>query len=190
MKKSKMLLKGRHLLFFGGEGSWEYVSRAKSRTGAAIVAVTNEDRLLLVEQFRPPVGKSVIELPAGLVGDTEADEHESLKTTAKRELKEETGFDCRVMTILCRVAVLPGSTDELNVICMARQLSAIGDGAVEKFKDGSIRHSKKRGKKAEGECLTVYEVPLATIDHWLRRQERMGKLIDLKVYAGLSFLKK
>ena len=51
-----------------------------------IVAVTSDGRLLLVEQFRIPVGKNVIELPAGLVGDLPGQEEESLKLAAQREL--------------------------------------------------------------------------------------------------------
>ncbi len=53
-------------LRFMKQGSWEYVSR-KGVTGVVtIIAVTREKKLVLVEQYRPPVESRVIELPAGL----------------------------------------------------------------------------------------------------------------------------
>ena len=53
---------------------WEFVERTNSRAVAVIVAVTPADELVLVEQHRWPVGRPVIELPAGLVGDIDAEE--------------------------------------------------------------------------------------------------------------------
>jgi hypothetical protein len=49
--------------------------------------------LLLIEQFRPPVGKVVIELPAGLTGDIESQESEESANPAPRELHEVTGCE-------------------------------------------------------------------------------------------------
>ena len=58
----------------------------------AIIAVTDEDKLLLVEQHRPPVNQTVLELPAGLVGDLSDHPMEDLEQAAQRELLEETGY--------------------------------------------------------------------------------------------------
>ena len=81
-------------------GDWEYVTRKKSSGIVAIVAVTDDRKLVLVEQFRPPVAKSVIELPAGLAGDAAGHEQEDLTDAARRELLEETGYEADSMEFL------------------------------------------------------------------------------------------
>ena len=93
----------------------------------AIIAVTDDGKLLLVEQDRPPVGRRVIELPAGLAGDENGAEHEDLATAARRELREETGYDAAEMV---RVAAGPpsaGMTDEVITLFRARGLRKVDD---------------------------------------------------------------
>ena len=86
-----ILADGKHLRFVRRSG-WEYVER-KGVTGiVGIVAVTDDRKLLLVEQYRTPVNQRVIEIPAGLVGDEAAMEEESQIAAARRELLEETGY--------------------------------------------------------------------------------------------------
>ena len=65
-----------------------------------LVAVTPARELVLVEQHRRGPSPGVIELPAGLVGDSRACEAESLDVAAHRELVEETGFEAREMVEL------------------------------------------------------------------------------------------
>ena len=55
-------------------GRWEFVERTNAREIVAVIAVTPEKELIMVEQYRPPVESRVIELPAGLVGDVEGDD--------------------------------------------------------------------------------------------------------------------
>src|SRR5579872_255456 len=74
------------------EGHWEYVERTNATGAALIVAVTDEQKLLLVEQYRIPVHCRTIELPAGIIGDEPGGAHESDADAAKRELLEETGY--------------------------------------------------------------------------------------------------
>lgn len=57
---------------------------------AAVVARTPSGELILIEQYRPAVGRSLLELPAGLIDASDADP----MAAARRELLEETGFDC------------------------------------------------------------------------------------------------
>src|SRR3954468_21279240 len=71
------------------QGSWEYVARARGIQAAVILAI-DDGHVILVEQYRVPLGKRCLELPAGLVGDEE--EGESVETSAARELEEETGY--------------------------------------------------------------------------------------------------
>ena len=72
---------------------WEYVDRVIASGVVAVAAVTDDARLILVEQFRPPVGRPVIELPAGLCGDDPGAAGELLAEAGCRELLEETGLD-------------------------------------------------------------------------------------------------
>ena len=73
-------------------GTWEYSERTHAGGLAAIiVAVTPDDKVVFVEQFRVPLGASTIEMPAGLVGDDHS--HDTLESAAHRELIEETGWE-------------------------------------------------------------------------------------------------
>ena len=72
-------------------GRWEYVSRTGS-TDAVVILAEHEGKVILIEQYRVPVGGICLELPAGLVGDE--DEHATVEDTAVKELEEETGFTC------------------------------------------------------------------------------------------------
>jgi ADP-ribose pyrophosphatase len=152
-------------------GKWEYVTRKNATGVIAVIAVTREKRLLLVEQFRPPVEARVIELPAGLAGDG-VHRHETLESAARRELLEETGYEAGTMSYIGGGTVSPGLTDELITLFLATQLNKTGPG----LGDGS-------------EEITVHEVPVADLIPWLDAQAQQGKLIDLKVYAAMHFAK-
>ena len=71
------------------QGTWEYVGRARGIAAAVILAI-HDGHVLLVEQYRVPLGARTLELPAGLVGDET--EGEMLESAAARELEEETGY--------------------------------------------------------------------------------------------------
>ncbi|MEY3897814.1 MAG: hypothetical protein RLZZ214_3335, partial [Verrucomicrobiota bacterium] len=73
-------------------GHWDFVRRPNSDAAVGILAITPERELILVEQFRIPMQRQVIEVPAGLVGDEPEFAGESLAATAGRELLEETGY--------------------------------------------------------------------------------------------------
>ncbi|WP_047980099.1 NUDIX domain-containing protein [Ornithinibacillus contaminans] len=83
----------------------------------AILAITNENKIVLVEQYRKPLEKSIIELPAGKL------EHgEDPAQTAVRELEEETGYTTNNLTLLTSFYTSPGFADELMHIYIARDL--------------------------------------------------------------------
>src|SRR3982751_2025960 len=73
-------------------GRSEWAERTNPAPAAILIALTANPELVLVEQFRIPLGKRVVELPAGLVGDLPGSENEALQDAARRELLEETGF--------------------------------------------------------------------------------------------------
>jgi ADP-ribose pyrophosphatase len=152
-------------------GDWEYVTRRSVSGIVAIVAVTDDRKLVLVEQFRPPVGKPVIELPAGLAGDEAGHEQEDLADAARRELLEETGYEASQMTFLAEGVPSAGITDEIITLFRATGLKKTGKGEG----DGS-------------EQITLHEVAVDGVPAWLEGQRKAGRLVDLKVYSGLCFL--
>jgi ADP-ribose pyrophosphatase len=79
------------------QNGWEFARRKGISGIVGIIAVTDDRKLVLVEQHRPPVGARVIELPAGLAGDAKGHEKEDLADAARRELLEETGYVARRM---------------------------------------------------------------------------------------------
>ncbi len=64
----RVIAETKYLRFIDRDG-WFFVERPNASGVAVIVAVTDEGRLLLVEQFRAALNQKVIELPAGLAGD-------------------------------------------------------------------------------------------------------------------------
>lgn len=93
-------------------GNWEYVERNNCRSAVIIIPITDEDEIVLIEQMRIPLGRNVIEFPAGLVGDDCSEE--SFLQAACRELEEETGYvlkdnDCSYYGEFC---TSPGLTNE------------------------------------------------------------------------------
>ena len=145
-------------------GEWEYVTRTTTQPAVAIVAMTDDNRIVLVEQFRPPIGDRVVELPAGLTGDVEGSEEETLVQSAMRELFEETGYVADRWTNLIDGYSSPGLTDEFIVIFLAEGLTKTGPGGG----DGN-------------EAITVHEVRISEVSDWLSQAEK----VDFKVFAGL-----
>src|SRR5580693_7412923 len=107
---SAPLHRGRHLELVEDHG-WEYVQRRNASAVVGILAVTPAHELLLVEQHRIPVGGPVIELPAGLVGDEDADE--DIAKAAARELIEEAGWSPSQCAVLAKGPSSAGLTSEI-----------------------------------------------------------------------------
>src|SRR5262245_17622826 len=160
----RTLWTGRHLSVVA-RGQWEFVTRNTRRPAVGIVAITDEQRIVLVEQFRPPVNARVIELPAGLAGDQPGAEQEPLLAAAQRELFEETGYRAERWTELVGGYSSPGLADEMIVLFLAEGLTKVAAGGGDAT-----------------EKITIYEVRLDTVAEWLAEQR---KPVDLKLYAGL-----
>lgn len=152
---------------------WEFVQR-KNITGiVGIVPVTDDGKLVLLEQYRPPMGGKVIELPAGLVGDVPGNQAEPLEAAARRELQEETGYEARHMEIMFEGCVTPGLCDESISFFLATGLRKTADGGGDETED-----------------IVVHEVALEAVTDFLAEQQRKGFFIDLKVYSALFFLQR
>ena len=165
----EMIRKGKFLNLVK-RGSWEYVTRPNVTGIVAVLAVTDDRKLILVEQFRPPVNQRVIEIPAGLAGDTASSATEDLAAAATRELEEETGYRAARMERLTVGVSSAGLTDELITLFRATQLTKVGNGGGD-----------------EHEAIQVHEIPLPEVIPWLNRRANEGLLIDLKVYSALYF---
>jgi ADP-ribose pyrophosphatase len=85
-------------------GRWEYVGRARGIRAAAIIALDVDPdgvrHVILVSQYRVPLGRFSLEIPAGLVGDDEGGEDEEAAAAAARELEEETGYRAGKLEVL------------------------------------------------------------------------------------------
>jgi ADP-ribose pyrophosphatase len=149
---------------------WIFVERPNSTGVVTIIPLTPERRLLLVEQFRAPLGRKVIEFPAGLMGDERGHENEDPVASARRELIEETGYEARDLEMVATTATSPGMANELVHFILAWNLVRVGAG-------GGVG----------SENIVVHEVPLADARVWLREQEGKGLVIAAKVFAGLYF---
>ncbi|HUG52162.1 MAG TPA: NUDIX hydrolase [Vicinamibacteria bacterium] len=166
MSDRTVVAEGRHLRFVVEDG-WEFVERPVAGV-AVIVAVTPSDRLLLVEQFRPPVRRRVLELPAGLAGDLPGHEREELADAARRELLEETGYEAETMDVLAQGPPAAGVTSEV----------------VTFFRAGGLRRAGPGGGGPD-EDIVVHEVELAHVREFLEGAAGRDLLVDPKVFAGL-----
>ncbi len=142
-------------------GKWEYVSRTRGIKAAVILAITKGD-VLLVEQFRVPMGKACIELPAGLIGDHDADE-DPLEA-AGRELEEETGYRAGRLEDLGEYFSSPGMVSESFTLVRAHDLIKVGDG-------GGV----------DGENITVHKVAMPQLPAFLADKRAEGYGIDVRL---------
>jgi len=110
------------------EKHWEYAVRTNATGAAIILAITGEDKLLLVEQYRIPLHARTIELPAGIIGDEPGAGAESHAEAARRELREETGYDAGRMEVLTHGPASGGLTSETVTIFQASELQRSGAG--------------------------------------------------------------
>lgn len=163
---TKTLAEG-HFLRLRSRDGWEFAQRRVGRAVVAVIALDAEDRIVLVEQFRPPIGGHVIELPAGLVGDQEGIENEDLESAARRELIEETGFEASSWRRLPSVVSSAGLTDERIELFLARDLQRT-----------------ELGGGVDGEAISVHLVPISELAEWLSRRIEEGCAVDGRVYAA------
>jgi ADP-ribose pyrophosphatase len=147
-------------------GKWEYVSRTRGVSAAVIVAI-DDGHVLLVEQFRAPLQKMCIELPAGLVGDET--EGEEVAAAAIRELEEETGYRAERMEELGRFFASPGMSAEGFILLRAEGLTRTGEG-------GGVA----------GEDIEVHRVPLGDIADFVAGKRAEGAAVDAKMLVLLA----
>lgn len=153
-------------------GGWESVHRTRGSGVVGVIAVTDDRKLVLVEQSRPAVKKMVIGLPAGLAGDVAGAEDEALVTAARRELLEETGYQAADWRFAFTGPTSSGLTSETLTVFVATDLRRVHAGGGD-----------------SDENITVTEAPLDGLDAWLAEQRAAGKAVDIPVYAALHYVK-
>lgn len=151
------------------KGKWEYVSRSRGIKAAVILAIDEADHVLLVEQFRVPLGKLCLELPAGLIGDDESTPDEDAATAAVRELEEETGYTAAQMELVGEFYSSPGMVSESFTLLRAHGLSQIGPGGG-----------------TDGEDITVHRVALSALPQFIETARARGLGIDVRLLMLLG----
>lgn len=147
-------------------GKWEYVSRARGIKAAVILAI-EDGHVLLVEQYRVPLGAPCLELPAGLVGDER--EGEAVAAAAARELEEETGYRPAQVEMIGEFYSSPGMVSESFYLVRAEGLEKVGDG-------GGV----------EDEAILVHRVPLAGVADFMAAKRAEGCAMDVKLLMLLG----
>jgi ADP-ribose pyrophosphatase len=151
-------------------GKWEYVGRARGIHAAVILAIDEGPdglHVLLVDQYRVPLGRRCIELPAGLVGDE--DEGEDASIAAARELEEETGFRAARLESLGQFYSSPGMVSESFTLFRAHDLQKAGAG-------GGV----------DGEDIQVHRIALATLPDQIAAWRQQGYAMDVKLLLLLG----
>ena len=152
-------------------GRWEYVGRVGDVEAAVIIAIDKdeqgENHVVLVEQYRVPLGRQCLELPAGLIGDET--EGETAEASAARELEEETGYRPARCTSLGTFYASPGMVSERFHLIRAEGLAKVSEG----------------GGTAD-ENIVVHRVPLAGVADFVAERRAAGVAIDVKLLMLLG----
>jgi ADP-ribose pyrophosphatase len=148
-------------------GRWEYVSRSRGVTAVVILA-EHEGKVVLVEQYRVPLGARCLELPAGLVGDEDPDA--TIEQTAVKELEEETGFTAERIERLGEFYSSPGMVAESFTLVRAHGLRKVGEG-------GGTAHEE----------IAVHVISRRDIPDFIAAKREQGVAIDTKLLLFLGF---
>jgi ADP-ribose pyrophosphatase len=148
--------------------TWEALERLGIGGIVVMVAVTPAGNVILEKQFRPPMGREVFELPAGLV-----EPGESMEVAARRELIEETGWSAGKIEFLTEGPLSTGASTE----------------ALRAYLCTDLERVEKNGGD-DNEIIEVIEVPIRQVQEFLRGAQTNGTLVDLKVFGLVELARK
>jgi ADP-ribose diphosphatase len=131
--------------------------------GAVVVPVKDDGKIIMVNQFRYPFQKNILELPAGKL-----DKNEDPYNCAVRELEEETGYKAGKVEKLGSIYTTPGFCTEILHIYLARELIP-GD------------HNREEGEHG----MEVHEFTFNEIEEKIRNNE----IVDAKSICGFHLAK-
>lgn len=103
----------------GGEAKRELIFH---HGGVGIIPITKENKMIMVKQFRKPLEKVVLEIPAGKIDPGEGQQPEK---TARRELEEETGYRAEKLEYVTEMYLSPGFSNEKLYIYLGQQLEKV-----------------------------------------------------------------
>ena len=145
----------------GHEGTREYLRHPGA---VMIIPLLDAEHVLLERQFRYPLGRAIVEFPAGKI-----DPGEPPFECARRELLEETGYTARRWSYLGGLHNAIAYSDEKIEIYLAEDLERTGDATLD-----------------AGETLEVFEAPWRQLLEWVRD----GSVTDVKTMVGAFWLEK
>ena len=148
-------------------GKWEYASRARD-IRAVVILAEHEGKVILIDQPRAATGGRCLELPAGLIGDT--DPKATVETTAVKELEEETGFTADRVERLGDFYGSPGMLSESFTLVQAHGVRKVGEGGGD-----------------ENEEIVVHLVPRPDISAFVEQKRSEGFGIDVKLLIFMGF---
>lgn len=149
------------LLPNGKEGKREIINHPGA---VAVIAITNEGKLVLVEQYRKALERSIIEIPAGKL-----ERGEEPELAARRELEEETGYGCHEISYLQSFATSPGFADEVIHLYVAKDLYEI----------------EEKAELDEDEFVSLMEVSIEEAEEMVKDQ----KIYDAKTAFAVLWMK-
>ena len=152
----------------GKGGHWEIVKRETDWRVVGIMAVTPEKEVILIKVFRVPLLRYVIECAAGLP-DREGETAEML---ARRELLEETGYQCDNVKEIISGPLNSGLMADEMVFFLGTGARKVAEPAHENSED-----------------IEIIKVPRDELEQYLRNPPD-GTLVDLKIWALIPFLMK
>lgn len=144
----------------GKRGKREIV---KHPGAVAILAITNNNKVVMVEQYRKALERTIVEIPAGKL-----EKGEEPAFCARRELEEETGYECESLELLTTFYTSPGFADEIIHVYLASGLT------------------KKENAAAldEDEFVNLMELTLEEAEQFVEEQ----KIFDAKTIFAVQYL--
>ncbi|WHY75953.1 NUDIX hydrolase [Neobacillus sp. WH10] len=129
----------------------------------AILAITNDDKVVMVEQYRKALERTIVEIPAGKL-----EKGEEPAVCARRELEEETGYECEHLELLTSFYTSPGFADEIIHVFLAKGLTKKENAA----------------DLDEDEFVNLEELTLEEVDQYVKEQ----KIYDAKTIFAVQYL--
>lgn len=129
----------------------------------AILAVTNDDKIIMVEQYRKALERMIVEIPAGKL-----EKGEEPAVCARRELEEETGYECETLELLTSFYTSPGFADEIVHVYVAK----------------GLRKKENAAELDEDEFVNLEEITLEEAEQYVKEQ----KIYDAKTIYAVQYL--